>query len=78
MNYCKSSSVAHNAATGFLNQADRLIIVLLGQRGQEFTIPDLGGQIITQPSLVLSVCSQCSAITAFPNPSQDTLRHSQQ
>lgn len=32
MNYCKSDGVSHNTATGFLNQADRLIIELQQRR----------------------------------------------
>lgn len=49
MNYCKSDGVSHNTATGFLNQADRLIIELRQRRQcsmEECTIPDPGGEKI--------------------------------
>lgn len=52
MNYCKSDGVSHNTATGFLNQADSLIIEL-GQRRQrsmeECTIPGRRRGNITIP-----------------------------
>lgn len=51
MNYCESDVVSHNAAMGFLNQVDRLIIEFW-QTSQcsmeECTIPDCGGENITQ------------------------------
>lgn len=50
MNYCGSDVVSHNASTGFLNQADRLIIELWQRRQcsmEECTIPDQGGGNIT-------------------------------
>ena len=53
MNYCKLDGVSHDTATGFLNQADRLIIELWERRRRSMdncTIPDPGGRNITQHS----------------------------
>lgn len=78
MNYCKSDGVSHNTATGFLNQADRLIIELRrrSQRSmEECTIPDPGGENITPHSLVVR---SCCARTMSPNNYYGTLHQSKQ
>lgn len=78
MNYCKSDGVSHNTATGFLNQADRLIIELRQWRQrsmEECTIPDPGGENITQHSLVVRSC--CTRTTP-PNNCHGTLYQSRQ
>lgn len=59
MNYCKPDGVPHNAATGFLNQADRLVIELQQRRQrskEERTIPDPRGLNITQHSQGVRSC----------------------
>lgn len=69
MNYCKSDGVSHNTATGFLNQADRLIIELQQRRQrsmEEWTIPDPGGENITQHSLVVRGCCTRSVLKQLP------------
>lgn len=78
MNYCKSDGVSHYTATGFLNQADRLIIELRQRRQrsmEEVTIPDPGGENIIPHSLVER---SCSATTTSPNNYHGTLHHSYQ
>lgn len=67
MNYYKSDGVSHNTATGFLNQADRLIIELWQRRQhsmEERTIPDPGGENITP----LTPC-WCEVVAPRPRPS---------
>lgn len=76
MNYCKSDGVSHNTATGFLNQADSLIIELRQRKQrsmEECTIPDPGGENITPRSLVGRSC--CTRTTS-PNNCNCTLHHS--
>lgn len=77
MNYCKSDGVSHNTATGFLNQADRLIIELRQRRQrsmEECSISDPeNGENITPRSLVVRSC--CTRTTS-PNNCHGTLHHS--
>lgn len=66
MIYRKSDGVSHNTATGFLNQADRLIIEPWKKRQPsmvECTIPDPRGGNITQFSLTERSCSSRTTST---------------
>lgn len=77
MNYYKSDGVSHNTATGFLNQADRLIIELWQRRQrsmEECTIPDLGGNITPHSLVVRSCCTRSMS----PHNRHGTLHHSYQ
>lgn len=79
MNYCKSDSVSHDTATGFLNQADRLIIELWWKKQnsiEECTIPDpRERENITPHSLVVRSCSNQ---TTSPHNCHGTVNHSYQ